>query len=357
MNNKPFIGLKVIELASVLAGPAVGMFFAELGADVLKIERPGFGDVTRKWKLPHEVPAERTSAYFAAVNWGKKYLDLDIASEYGQVRLHELLQDADILIVNFKPGDENKLGLNPDKLLKEYPKLLIGQITGYGPNNPRPAFDLVLQAETGFMSMNGTPESGPLKMPVAFIDLFCAHQLKEALLIGLLERTKTGKGGLYNVSLYDSAIASLANQASNYLTEAFVPQLQGSLHPNISPYGETFTTIDGHHIVLAIGNDEQFKRLMSALRLDFNLDLHATNTSRVKNRSNLFDILNERVKTLHLDEIRVLFDAATVPYGVIKSIPEVLDERSNQHLILTDLVDGKELRRVKSVVYKIQRDP
>lgn len=352
MNHQPFKGLKVIELASVLAGPAVGMFFAELGADVIKIERPGFGDVTRKWKLPHENPAERTSAYFAAVNWGKKYKELDIVSEHGKAQLHELLIDADILIVNFKPGDENKLGLNPELLLQKFPKLLIGQITGYGPTNPRPAFDLVLQAETGFMSMNGTPESGPLKMPVAFIDLFCAHQLKEALLIGLLERTNTGKGGLYTVSLYDSAIASLANQASNYLTAAFEPHLQGSLHPNIAPYGETFETKDGHHIVLAVGNDEQFNRLMSAIGLDFNPDLNGTNATRVKNRSTLFDILNERVKTLHLSEISSLFDAASVPYGVIKSIPEVLDERSNQHLILTDLVDGKELRRVKSVVYK-----
>ncbi len=354
MNYQPFKGLKVIELASVLAGPAVGMFFAELGADVLKIERPGFGDVTRKWKLPHENPTERTSAYFAAVNWGKKYKELDIISEHGKVQLHDLLIDADILIVNFKPGDENKLGLNPNHLLHKFPKLLIGQITGYGPNNPRPAFDLVLQAETGFMSMNGTPESGPLKMPVAFIDLFCAHQLKEALLIGLLERTKTGKGGLYTVSLYDSAIASLANQASNYLTAAFESHLQGSLHPNIAPYGETFETKDGHHIVLAVGNDEQFNRLMSAIGLDFNPDLYGTNATRVKNRSTLFDMLNERFKTLHLSEISSLFDAASVPYGVIKSIPEVLDERSNQHLILTDLVDGKELRRVKSVVYKME---
>jgi crotonobetainyl-CoA:carnitine CoA-transferase CaiB-like acyl-CoA transferase len=355
MNHQPFKGLKVIELASVLAGPAVGMFFAELGADVIKIERPGVGDVTRKWKLPSENTSERTSAYFASVNWGKKHLELDIASDHGKAQLEDLLHDADILIINFKPGDENKLGLRTDKLLQKFPKLLIGQITGYGPNNPRPAFDLVLQAETGFMSMNGTPESGPLKMPVAFIDLFCAHQLKEALLIGLLERTKTGKGGLYSVSLYDSAVASLANQASNYLTAAFEPQLQGSLHPNIAPYGETFATRDGHHIVLAVGNDEQFQRLMAALHLDTNWEQFTTNSLRVKYRSCLFDILNERLNALHLSEVISLFESASVPYGLIKTIPEVLDDRSNQHLILTDLVDGKELRRVKSVVYNIQK--
>lgn len=349
---QPFTGLKVIELASVLAGPAVGMFFAELGADVLKIERPGFGDVTRKWKLPQENPSERTSAYFASVNWGKKYAELDITSEPGKATLHELLSTSDILIVNFKPGDENKLGLHPDKLHQEFPKLLIGQITGYGPDNPRPAFDLVLQAETGFMSMNGTPETGPLKMPVAFIDLFCAHQLKEALLIGLLERTKTGKGGLFSVSLYDAAVASLANQASNYLTAKVEPQLQGSLHPNIAPYGETFSTKDGKKIVLAVGNDEQFQRLCTVLLLDVMPELYGTNALRVQNRLSLFNHLNTSITRLEVSEIAQLFSSAGIPFGVIKSLKEVLDDPSNQHLILTDLVDGKELRRVKSAVYK-----
>src|ERR1041384_6818530 len=215
--NSPFKDLKVIELASVLAGPAVGMFFAELGADVLKIENPkNGGDITRQWKNASEKPGD-LSAYYASVNWGKSSVSLDISDEKGRRQLFAWLQNADVLIMNFKAGDAEKLGLDFPSLSARFPKLICGYLTGYGENDPRPAFDLVMQAETGFMSMNGTPESGPLKMPVAIIDIMAAHQLKEGLLTALFLRERSGKGSCVKVSLFDAAIASLANQASNFL--------------------------------------------------------------------------------------------------------------------------------------------
>ena len=233
--------LKVIELASVLAGPDVGMFFAELGAKVIKVENKLLnGDVTRGWKSVNEDKTAKVSAYFSSVNYNKEYIQLNLKDENDKTKVYKLIADSDIVIANFKPGDDIKLGMDYGTLKKHNSNLIYGEINGYGSQSKRAAYDVVLQAETGFMSMNGNETSGPIKMPIALIDVLAAHQLKEGLLLALLKKEKTNKGSLVEVSLYDTALSSLKNQATNWLMNKFIPQPIGSLHPNIAPYGEIF---------------------------------------------------------------------------------------------------------------------
>lgn len=333
--SSPFSGLKVIELANVLAGPSVGMFFAELGADVLKIENPRGGDITRKWKLPEEDPAAPASAYFASVNWGKKHIFLDLASAEGHAEVLRLLETADLLIVNFKPGDAEKFRLDYASIGGKFPRLIYAHITGYGENDHRPAFDLALQAESGFMSMNGSAESGPLKMPIALIDLVAAHQAKEGILTALLLREKSGKGCSVHVSLYASAIASLSNQATNYLVAGHIPGLAGSLHPNIAPYGETFTCKDDRRFVLAVGTDAQFARLcgLAGLKELAADERFSTNPSRVKNRTELAALLAPFFRTETAAKLEELLGESGVPCSVIRTVAEALDAPEAQDLI------------------------
>lgn len=347
-----FQHLKVIELASVLAGPATGMFFAELGAKVIKIENPKTkGDVTRHWKLSTENSDKPYSAYYASVNYNKEIIFEDISSAEGYEKVIELIKDSDIVICNFKSGDAEKFKLTANDLHKINPRLIYAVIAGFGPNDNRTAFDVVLQAESGFMSMNGTPESGPVKMPVALIDILAAHQLKEGILIALLQREKSKKGALVEVSLYDAAIASLANQASNWLTASHIAKPIGSLHPNIAPYGETFKTSDEKLIVLAVGNNKQFKDLCSVLKLD---DLtqderFLINASRVKNRMALKELLEEKIKQYHSEALIKQLISKQVPAGIIKNMKEVFEEESSKHLVLNDEIGS----RVKTAIFKI----
>lgn len=334
--KKVFKDLKVVELASVLAGPSAGLFFAELGADVLKIEnkRTG-GDVTRSWKLPEENKADNTSAYFHSVNFQKTHVFLDLADKTDKKTCLTNIKKADILIVNYKKGDDKKLGMDYDSLKKLNPKLIYAQIFGFGPEDDRVAFDLILQAETGFMSMNGTPESGPLKMPVALIDLLAAHQLKEAILIALLNRQKTKKGSYVSVSLFDAAVASLVNQVTNWMIAGHLPQRTGSLHPNIAPYGEIFETKDKQLITFAIGSDKQFERLcqllgLSSLPAD---KRYSTNQARVKNRKELFVLLQKNAKEFSHKKLLQKCIKDQVPCGKIRSIDEVVELKEVQKLI------------------------
>ena len=263
-----FKDLKVVELAGVLAGPSVGLFFAELGAEVVKIEnKKTGGDVTRSWKLPEEDKNSNTSAYFLSVNFLKKHLFLDLGKENDYKKCIAQIKNADVVIVNYKKGDDIKLKLNYVRLKKINPKLIYACINGFSDTDERVAYDLILQAESGFMSVNGTPESGPLKMPVALIDLIAAHLVKEAILLALLKRAKTKKGSAISVSLFDAAVSSLVNQATNWLIAKHLPQRTGSLHPNISPYGEIFQTKDNHSVTFAIGSDGQFKKLCLLLHI------------------------------------------------------------------------------------------
>jgi crotonobetainyl-CoA:carnitine CoA-transferase CaiB-like acyl-CoA transferase len=325
--HKPFSDLKVIELAGVLAGPSAGLFFAELGASVIKIENPKTGgDVTRSWKLKSEDKSEKTSAYFWSVNAGKEILFLDLSIDKDLQSFYELIKTADVLITNYKLGDDLKLKVDYNTLKQLNPTLIYASINGFGNTNPRTAYDLILQAESGFMFMNGEKNAAPLKMPVALIDILAGHQLKEAILIALFNKYKNNKGSHITVSLFDTAIASLANQATNWLIAHHLPTAQGSLHPNIAPYGEIFTTKDNHQITFAIGSDKQFKHLCEILNLD--LFSHAefeNNQLRVANRTDLFSQLNIRIQTLNFDELFSECIKHDVPIGKIRNLKEVFE--------------------------------
>ncbi len=355
--NDFFKDLKVVELASVLAGPAVGTFFSELGANVTKIENKlSNGDVTRSWKLESENKDSAMSAYYASVNWNKKSVFLDLTDENEKKQVYDLIKDADVVISNYKPGDDIKLQMDYKTFKKINPTLIYAHLTGFGDNSSRTAYDLVLQAEAGFMHINGTEQSGPLKMPIAIIDMMAAHQMKEAILIALIKKLKTGGGSKISVSLFDSAIASLANQASSWLMLGNDPKAIGSLHPSIAPYGEIFTTGDEKKIVLAVGNNKQFEHLCSILNLPQLLSdiKFAKNRERVINRKALFEMLQSAIKTKNADELMSSLILKDVPAGHIRSIKEVFESADLSASVLTE-IDNNNIKshRVKTTAFKI----
>ena len=343
MNSQlPFAGLRIIELASVLAGPQVGQFFAELGAEVLKIESPA-GDVTRTWKTSAETVAPEAaeevsvSAYFSASNWGKSSLVLDLTTPAGQATLHRLATRADLILASYKPGDAEKLGADYATLSLENPRLIYGHLTGYGPENARAGYDAVLQAEAGFMHLNAAgPGQPPQKMPVAMVDLLAAHQLKEGLLTALFRRERTGRGALVQVSLLDSALAALANQAATYLLTGHDPQPLGSGHPSIVPYGTVYRTAEGRPLVLAVGSDGQFGQLCAALQMpEWATDARfATNAARVAHRAELEALLANRIALLDGDLLLAELASRAVPAGAVRTVGEALQQASAAAMLL-----------------------
>lgn len=345
--------LRVIDISTVLAGPSVATFFAELGASVTKIENPRNLDVTRSWKLSSEDENSSISAYFASVNYKKEYLKLNLKNADDRDKFLNLIKKADILISNFKKGDSEKLNIKDELLFELNPKLIHGKINGFGADSDRVAYDLILQAESGFMSMNGTTESGPVKMPVALIDVLAGHQLKEAILLALLERTTTNKGKSIEVSLYDTAICSLANQASNYLMEGKIPKRIGSLHPNIAPYGEIFETSDKKLITFAIGSDVHFVKLCHFLGLEYlpNEEEFSTNQNRVENRKKLAQLIQDEVEKIEAHSILEWMHEYHVPCGKIKDLAEVFEDKNTKKLIREEEIDGKLTKRITSIAF------
>lgn len=355
--NDLFKDLIIIELASVLAGPSVGMFFAELGAKVIKIENATTGgDVTRKWRLPTENPNASQSAYYSSINWNKKVVFADLTKETDQIRIHHLIKTADIVISNFNKKSAQKLKMDYETLKTLNPKLIFAQLTAFGENDDTPAFDVVLQAEAGFLFMNGEPDREPVKMPVALIDLLAAHQLKEGILVALWKRERTDEGAYITASLVESAIASLANQATNWLMGNHIPQRMGTMHPNIAPYGDVFYTSDNKPIVLAVGTERQFKNLCIVLNLLELVDneLFKTNAARVQNRKKLKTVLAKAIKKYERREILRLLKSKKVPVGSIRNMEEVFELEVAQQMILREtLADGTITERVRTVVFEI----
>ncbi|WP_439881887.1 CaiB/BaiF CoA transferase family protein [Pontibacter sp. MBLB2868] len=337
MKDSVFRDMLVLELASVLAGPSVGQFFAELGAKVIKIENAiTHGDVTRSWKLPSESPDTDTPAYFCAANWGKSSMALDLRQAQDLQQLYALTKEAAIVIASYKPGDAEKLKVDFATLQAINPALIYGHITGYGEQDSRAGYDAVVQAESGFMYLNGEPGGPPVKMPVALMDVLTAHQLKEGLLVAMLQRERTGQGQLVQVSILDSGIAALANQATNYLVAGHEPQRMGSEHPNIVPYGSVYTTKDRKQLVLAIGDDRQFKKLCSALGKPELAELTAfkTNHSRVRNRQEVNHALSDLISHQDRAPLLQLLHDLHVPAGAVNSIPEVFRLPQAQEMLL-----------------------
>jgi crotonobetainyl-CoA:carnitine CoA-transferase CaiB-like acyl-CoA transferase len=357
-DNLIFKDLKVIELASVLAGPAVGMFFAELGANVTKIENilTG-GDTTRHWKLPEEPANHPASAYFYSVNWHKqhRFLDLNQPDDYEQ--LLGLVKDADLLIANFKAGAAQKLGLDSRRLRAINPRLIYASISAYGEEDPRPGFDVAIQAETGWIHMNGEPERPPVKLPVALMDLLAAHQLKAGILAALYNREKSGEGCEVTVSLFDAGVASLANQAANWLNAGHLPQRMGSLHPNIAPYGEIFETLDGKLLILATGTARHFESLcelleMPAMAKDARF---SSNQQRLLHRPALNDALGAAFKRYTAADLLQKGLEREVPVAPVRNLQEVFELPEARSMMLEEIhPDGSFSRRVKTVVFKIK---
>jgi crotonobetainyl-CoA:carnitine CoA-transferase CaiB-like acyl-CoA transferase len=343
--------LKVLELASVLAGPGVGQFFAELGAQVIKVEnlKTG-GDVTRTWKGRDEQTDDR-SAYFCSVNWGKKSIAVDLTSTQGKTIVQKLAAKSDIVIVSYKPGDAEKLGVSYQQLSGSNQQLIYGQITGYGSDNDRVGYDAVIQAESGFIDLNGEKNGDPVKMPVALIDILAAHHLKEGLLLALMKRDRSGEGSLVEVSLIQAAISSLANQATNWLVAKKLPTRQGSAHPNIAPYGESFLTKDGKRILLAVGSDRQFLDLLSVLRLNplSRIDKFASNHLRVIHRDELSNFLAQAIHEFDSTELIAKINAHKIPAGVIQNMKDVFEMSEAKEL----LIKNDELTGVKTFIPKI----
>jgi crotonobetainyl-CoA:carnitine CoA-transferase CaiB-like acyl-CoA transferase len=332
-----FKNLRVIELANVLAGPSVGQFFAELGAEVIKIENPKTkGDVTRSWKLKSEDSESSISAYFSAANSGKKSIALDLWNTEDLSILYKLIAKSDIVIASYKAGDAEKLKVDYQSIQSINPKIIYGQITGYGDEDERVGYDAIIQAESGFMSMNGEPDGNSLKMPVALVDVLAAHHLKEAILLAYINLLKSNEGSKVSVSLFESAIASLANQATNYLIAGHNPQKMGAEHPNIAPYGTVLKTTDHKEILLAVGTNSQFQKLCEVLGIPeiAEDDRFETNTLRVENRKRLNQFLLEKAKLFPSEMLIQKLKAAQIPAGKLQSVAEALHGNDAEKMIL-----------------------
>lgn len=340
----------VVELAGVLAGPLVGRFFAEHGAKVTKVENPhAGGDVTRGWYTKDENPSG-ISAYYASVNQGKESVMLDLKSDDGKDDLERMLQKATILLTNFRPVDFERFNLNFGAIRSRFPKLIIGQIDGFGRDNNRPAYDMVLQAESGFLSMSGTEDGTLVKMPVALIDVLAGQQLKSGILMAMLNRERTGKGALVRISLLDAAISALMNQSAAYLKTGKNPLPMGTLHPSIAPYGECFEASDGKKFILAVGSDAQFDALLQLI--EFNeireLNLYRSNKQRVDNRTELGSLLGSCFKSHSRDQWMKLFLTKGIPAGAIYTLEEVFSFKDSTSLIVKNIQEGEELISVKT---------
>ncbi len=322
--DKPLAGLRVIELARILAGPWAGQLLADLGAEVIKVERPGTGDDTRAWGPPFA--ADGSAAYFHGCNRGKSSLAIDLATPAGQDRVRELARGADVLIENFKVGALARHGLDPAALRGVNPRLVYCSITGfgqYGPYAGRAGYDFVIQAMGGIMDLTGEPDGPPQKTGVAFADIFTGLYASAAILAALRGRELTGQGCHIDMALLDSQVAVLANQAMNYLVSGAAPHRLGNAHPNIAPY-QAFAAADGD-IVVAVGNDAQFRRLCALLGLAAlgEDERFATNRERVRNREALIAALAPPIGARRRDDLLALLVAAGIPGGPVNDVAQV----------------------------------
>jgi len=319
--DKPLAGLKVVELARILAGPWAGQLLADLGAEVIKIERPGTGDDTRGWGPPFA--ADGSAAYFHGCNRGKTSIAVDLESAKGQAQVRELVRDADVLVENFKVSGLARYGLDYAALKEVNPRLIYCSITGFGQSGPyahRAGYDFVVQGMGGIMDLTGDPAGEPMKTGVAFADIFTGVYASTAILAALRGREATGAGCHIDMALLDVQVGVLANQAMNYLVGGEVPHRIGNANPNIAPY-QVFAVADGH-VIIAAGNDAQFERLLALLGLAGD-PRFATNADRVRDRAALDALLNPVVALRQRDELLAALAAAGVPAGPINDVGQV----------------------------------
>lgn len=327
--HSPLNGLRVLELARILAGPWTGQLLADLGADVVKVERPGNGDDTRSWGPPF-VPAadggNLSASYFHGCNRGKRSVAADLDTEEGRALVKRLAAHADVVIENFKVGGLKRYGLDHESLTAANPRLVYCSITGFGQDGPyatRAGYDFIIQGMGGIMDLTGAPDGEPQKIGVAFADIFTGVYAATAILAALRRRDETGEGAHIDMALLDTQVGVLANQAMSYLVSGSVPKRMGNAHPHIVPY-RVFEVADGH-VIVAVGNDAQFARFVAVLGMP---ELAAdprfrTNADRVGNRALLIPMLSEATAKMKRAELLAALEKAGVPAGPINSVADV----------------------------------
>ncbi|GAA5205922.1 CoA transferase [Streptomyces thinghirensis] len=317
-------GVHIADFSRVLAGPYATMLLADLGAEVVKVERPGTGDDTRAWRPPAD--ASGTSTYFLGVNRNKRSVALDLTTDEGRARARALIAGSDVVVENFRPGTMEKLGLGHEELRTADPRLIYCSVTGFGTGAGAglPGYDLLVQAVGGLMSVTGEPEphGEPTKTGVALVDVITGLHATVGILAALRHRERTGEGQLVEVSLLGSLLSAMANQASGYVAAGVVPGRLGNAHPSIAPY-ETFPTAD-RPIALAVGNDRQFAALAALLGAPELADdaRFRTNPDRVAHRSELRPLLQDRLRTRTADQWADVLPAAGVPTGPVNALDE-----------------------------------
>lgn len=324
----PLAGVRVLELARILAAPWTSQLLADMGADVIKVERPSVGDDTRQWGPPFVEAADGASlgaAYFHACNRGKRSVAIDLTTATGQAQIRSLAAEADILIENFKVGDLKRFGLDATSLQAINPRLIYCSITGFGQTGPyadRAGYDLMIQAMGGIMDLTGEPDGEPQKCGVAYADLFTGLYSTVAILASLRDRDERGIGSVIDMALLDCQVSVLANQAMNYLVSGHAPHRLGNAHPNIVPY-QTFRVADGH-IIIAVGNDTQFAKLCEEIGLDIARDIKfASNADRVRHRTELVERLATALERFERDPLLERLHQRGVPAGPINSVDQV----------------------------------
>jgi formyl-CoA transferase len=349
---KPLAGIRVLDLSRVLAGPWCTQLLADLGADVIKIERPGQGDDTRHWGPPwieHD-DGTRTAAYFLAANRGKRSAAIDLADEAGADHIRRLADRSDVVVENFKVGALARYALDASTLRQRNPRLIYASITGFGQDGPRASqagYDFIIQGQAGLMSITGLPDEmengGPLRAGVAVVDLFTGLYTANAILAALVRRGTTGEGATIDSALFDCGLAMLANQASNYLVSGDNPPRQGNSHPNLVPY-QPFPCAD-QPLIIAVGNDRQFAALAGLLGFGewATDDRFTSNAARVANRDLLVRMIEERTRQYPAAHWYEACERAGIPAGPINSIAGALDDPQAAHRAMLREMDGMRL--------------
>lgn len=325
----PLQGVKVIELARILAGPWAGQTLADLGAEVIKVEAHN-GDDTRQWGPPFvDREGDHTAAYFHSCNRGKKSVTIDFRTPEGQEQVRQLIKDADVLIENFKVGGLKKYGLDYESLSAINPRLIYCSITGFGQTGPyahRAGYDYIIQGMSGFMSITGDPDGQPQRAGVAITDLFTGLYSVNGILAALHQRERTGRGQQVDMALFDCAVAAMANQAMNYLSTGTPPGRTGNFHPNLTPY-QVFDCRDGF-IIIATGNDPQYQRLCALLGLDWMAQdaKYLTNAVRVQNRPEMIDLLMAETRKWAKADLLAACEDKGIPAGPINDMADVFDD-------------------------------
>ena len=339
----PLKGIKVVELARILAGPWAGQLLGDLGAEVIKVESKQ-GDDTRAWGPPFiERDNDVSAAYFHGCNRGKKSITVDLSTSKGQERVKKLVKESDILIENFKVGGLKKYGLDYESLKTNNKALIYCSITGFGQDGPyatRAGYDYIIQGMSGLMSITGEPGGPPLKTGVAVTDIFTGIYASTAILAALHQRKETGLGQHIDMSLLDSAVAILANQGMNYLSTGNSPGRMGNFHPNLSPY-QVFECSDGH-IIIATGNDQQYQRFCDILQcpeLGKNPKF-VSNAKRVENRHELDEVLSRKTRNWKKAKLLKRCEVTSIPAGPINSLDEVFSDKQIIHRGMKLSLDG-----------------